>query len=213
MSLNPYNDDDIVSFITLLNEQIREEHRIHVNKESIKVVRKEILDSLQTSPFASYEIRSFEHKNGQAQTIKFSDISVSSNMRAVLVLLGNKDLRKLLAPLMNIERDEIDWKRINYGSLSGGFQSALSWAISLFCDCLPPEDWEWRDPFSSFGVMDRDLQVLAIRALGVRYGFVEVNIKDKPLSPFQNFLKQKEEELINKMNDEEKRKKLKLVDE
>jgi len=94
LSHNPYNDDDIVSFITLLNEQIREEHRIHINKESIKVVRKEILDSLQISPFASYEIRSFEHKDGQAQIIKFSDIVISSNMRAVLVLLREERTQK-----------------------------------------------------------------------------------------------------------------------
>lgn len=213
MSHNPYNDDDIVSFITLLNEQIREEHRIHINKESIKVVRKEILDSLQISPFASYEIRSFEHKDGQAQIIKFSDIVISSNMRAVLVLLGKKELRKLLGPLMNIERDEIDWKRINYGTLSGGFQSALSWAYSLFCDEAPPEDWGWRDPFSSFGVMDRDLQVLAIKGLGVRHGFIEINIKDRPLSPFQDYLLKMEKRLSEEMQDEEKRKKLKLVDE
>lgn len=213
MSLNPYNDDDIVSFITLLNEQIREEHRIHVNKESIKVVRKEILDSLQTSPFASYEIRSFEHKNGQAQVVKFSDISISSNMRAVLVLLGKKDIRKLLGPLMNIERDEIDWNKISYGSLPGGFQSALSWAFSLFCDEVPPQDWGWRDPFSSFGVMDRDLQILALKGLGVRHGFIEVNVKDKPPGPFQKYLMDMEKKLSKEMQDEEKRKRIKLVDE
>jgi len=213
LSNNPYNDDDIVSFISLLNEQIREEHRIHVNKESIKAVRKEILDSLNVSPVATYEIRSFEHKNGKAQKINFSEIIISSNMRAVLVLLGKKELRKLLGPLMNIERDEIDWKKINYGSLPGGFQSALSWGFSLFCDEVPPEDWGWRDPFSSFGVMDRDLQILALKGLGVRQGFLEVDVKDKSPGPIQKYLMEMEKKLSKEMQDEEKRKKIKLVDE
>lgn len=91
-------------------------------------------------------------------------MEASNNRMAVQMICRHKAIGKILEPLLNTERDEIDWKRISYGSLPGRYQAAISWAFSLFCDRVPPTDWSYRDPFESFGVMDRDIQVLALEA-------------------------------------------------
>lgn len=130
-------------------------------------------------------------------------------MQAVQVLCKKQAISKILTPLMYIERDAIDWGLISYHALPGGYQTAISWAFVLFCDRMPPADWEYRDPFDSFSVMDRDLQVFVLEAMAVRHGFVKITIEDVPPSPIHKLLLQKEAEL----NKDLKKKGFKIVDD
>lgn len=134
-------------------------------------------------------------------------MEASSNMRAVQIMCRHKAIGKILDPLLNIERDEIEWKKISYGGLPGGYQAAISWVFAVFCDHAPPEDWNYRDPFDSFGNMDRDIQVLAIEAIAIRHGFISVNLEDKAKGPFHSILEKMEEDLTKS----EKKKNLKIL--
>lgn len=112
----------------------------------------------------------------------------SSNMKAVLVLASHKNLRPILEPALNIERDSIDWDRFGYGGQSGGVQTVLSWAYCLFCDELPPKDWNFRDPFDGFFNLDQDIQVLVLQAMATRHGFMKHTVEDRPKSDFQKMV-------------------------
>lgn len=117
-------------------------------------------------------------------------MSPSVNMQAVLVLCEHKGIEKVFAGKINIERDEIDWNKIAYGSLPGGYQVAVSWAYALFCDEVKNlEEFGYRDPFDGFSTMDRDIQVLVFKAMALRHGFVKLTLEDKPDSPFVKILK------------------------
>lgn len=131
----------------------------------------------------------------------------SSNMKAVLVLASHKNLQPILEPALNIERDSIDWNRFGYGGQSGGVQTVLSWAYCLFCDELPPKDWNYRDPFDGFFSLDRDIQILVLQAMATRHGFVRLTVEDKPKSDFQKMVEGFGEQMVK----EEKRKGFKVV--
>lgn len=131
----------------------------------------------------------------------------SSNMKAVLVLAENKKLHYLVMPALNIERDYIDWNRFGYHGQSHGIQAALSWAYCLFCDEVPPVEWNYRDPFSAFFSMDRDLQESVFKAMAIRHGFLSIKLEDRPKSNFQILV----EEFGEEMEKQERRKGLKVV--
>lgn len=131
----------------------------------------------------------------------------SSNMKAVLVLAQNKNLKPILTPALNIERDSINWESFGYGGQSGGVQTALSWAYCLFCDELPPKDWNYRDPFDGFFSLDREIQILILQAMATRHGFVELTVEDKPKSDFQKMV----EGFGEQMAKDEKRKGFKVI--
>lgn len=109
----------------------------------------------------------------------------SSNMKPVLILAQHKNLRDILVPALNIERDAINWELFGYGGQSGGVQVVLSWVYCLFCDELPPKDWNYRDPFDGFFSLDRDIQVLVLKAMASRHGFLDLTVVDKPKSDFE----------------------------
>jgi hypothetical protein len=132
----------------------------------------------------------------------------SSNMKAVLVLAEHKHLNKLITPALNIERDSINWDYFGYHGQSHGVQAALSWAYCLFCDEVPPVDWNYRDPFGAFFSMDRSLQEVALKAMAIRHGFVSMTLEDRPKSDFEHFV----EKFSEKMAEEERRRGLKIVD-
>lgn len=131
----------------------------------------------------------------------------SSNMKAVLVLASHKNLKPILEPALNIERDSINWERFGYGGQSGGVQTALSWAYCLFCDELPPKDWGYRDPFDGFFSLDRDIQVLVLQAMASRHGFLSLSVEDRPKSNLEKMY----DEMAEKIEKEEKRKGFKVV--
>lgn len=131
----------------------------------------------------------------------------SSNMKAVLVLAQHKNLRPILEPALNIERDSINWELFGYGGQSGGVQTVLSWAYCLFCDELPPKEWNYRDPFDGFFSLDRDIQVLVFKAMSVRHGFLDLSVKDKPKSNIELAL----EQMGQQMSEEERRSRFKVV--
>lgn len=131
----------------------------------------------------------------------------SSNMKAVLVLAQHKNLGLTLKPALNIERDSISWESLGYGGQSGGVQTALSWAYCLFCDELPPKDWNYRDPFDGFGNLDRDIQVLIFQAMAIRQGFVSLTVEDQPKSGIQQMIEKMGEQMVK----DEKRKGFKVI--
>jgi hypothetical protein len=131
----------------------------------------------------------------------------SSNMKAVLVIAQNKNIGPIITPALNIERDSINWEMLRYGGQSGGVQAALSWAYCLFCDELPPKDWNYRDPFEGFFSLDREIQVLILQAMAARHGFINLIVEDRPKSDFQKLV----EDFGKHMADEEKRKGFKVV--
>jgi len=131
----------------------------------------------------------------------------SPNMKAVLVLASHRILRAILEPAINVERDSIKWESFGYGGQSGGVQTALSWAYCLFCDELPPKEWNYRDPFEGFFSLDRDLQVLVLKAMSIRHGFLELTVKDKPKSEIESAL----EQISQQMFEDERRGRLKVV--
>lgn len=131
----------------------------------------------------------------------------SSNMKAVLLLASHKSLKPILEPALNIERDSIKWELFGYGGQSGGVQTVLSWAYCLFCDELPPKDWNYRDPFDGFFSLDRDLQVLVFQAMAIRHGFVSLSVEDRPKSDFQKMV----EGFGDQMAKDEKRKGFKII--
>ncbi len=128
-------------------------------------------------------------------------------MKSVLVLAQHKNLGLILKPALNIERDSINWESLGYGGQSGGVQTALSWAYCLFCDELPPKDWNYRDPFDGFGNLDRDIQVLIFQAMAIRQGFVSLTVEDQPKSGIQQMIEKMGEQMVK----DEKRKGFKVI--
>ncbi len=114
----------------------------------------------------------------------------SDNMKSILVLTKHKNLKNILEPALNVERDKIDWDSFSYHAQSGGVQAVLSWVYCLFCDEVPPQDWNYRDPFNSFFSLDRDIQILILQALSVRHGFLDLSVKDRPKSNLELALEQ-----------------------
>lgn len=61
----------------------------------------------------------------------------SSNMRPVLKICEYAPMGELLSALLNIERDEIKFEKIDYKALSDDLKTALSLVFHSFCDCTP----------------------------------------------------------------------------
>lgn len=133
----------------------------------------------------------------------------SSNMKAVLTLAQHKNLCGILVPALNVERDSINWELFGYGGQSGGVQTVLSWAYCLFCDELPPKDWNYRDPFDGFFSLDRDIQVLIFKAMALRHGFLDLSVVDRPKSDIELAM----DKMTAQFAKEEKRKGFKVVED
>jgi hypothetical protein len=105
-------------------------------------------------------------------------MKASMNMRPVQKICEYGPAGDLLLPLMNIEKDEIDFKKIDYPELSDELKTAMSWIFHLFCDCAPDsETWGYVDPFSNLQKIDFDLKVRIIQAIGERYRIAIPEIK------------------------------------
>ena len=92
---------------------------------------------------------------------------MSNQLRAVLLIAEHPAISHVMLPLIAIAREDIDWRSLNYGVLSGGQKAAVSWLYSIWTDGPVPKGW--RDPFEGFGVMDRKLQLLVLQALATRH--------------------------------------------
>ena len=102
----------------------------------------------------------------------------SINMKPVLKICEYGPAGELLKPLINIERDEIDFKKIDYASISPELKTALSWVYHLFCDSEPDEEtWGYVDPFKELALCNSELRIKIIQALALRYG---IEIKNEP---------------------------------
>jgi hypothetical protein len=106
---------------------------------------------------------------------------MSKQMEALLMLANYRSIKDILMPIVDPEKEEIHWDRLEYGVLSGGQKAAISWAWCIWNDRQTPVenkhddpnycifDGKPRDPFEGFGVMDRELQALIAKALLHRY--------------------------------------------
>lgn len=119
----------------------------------------------------------------------------SSNMKPILILCNHPSLKPIILPTINIERDSIDWERLGYHGQSGGVQTVISWMYCLFCDSLPPKEWNYRDPFDGFFALDREIQILVFEAFAIRHGFIKISLEDRPKSKFQLAIEKELEEL------------------
>jgi hypothetical protein len=106
---------------------------------------------------------------------------MTKQLEAVLMIASHPLLRERLLPRIDLAKERIDWDGAAAG-LSGGEKALLSWAWCLWNDRQIPEVRDgdedrgasleafWRDPFQGFNVMDRELQLLVVRALLHRQG-------------------------------------------
>ena len=114
---------------------------------------------------------------GKGLTKKEFPMTPSGNMRAVLIICENPRIGARVKPYLNIERDTMDWEglmAVNKGA-DGGLKTALSWMYCLWCDNLPPKSFKLRDPFDGFGSLDRDVQLLIIKAMASRYELTKIS--------------------------------------
>lgn len=112
---------------------------------------------------------------------------MTKQLEAILILANDPRLKPILMPIIDQENETIDWERLSYGVLSGGIKAAVSWAFCIWTDGQVPEEDlqdhktpgpisfanDWRDPFEGFGVMDRELQIVVLKALAHRHAVFE----------------------------------------
>lgn len=108
---------------------------------------------------------------------------MTNQMEAILILASDSRLKAILVPIIDQKNEQIHWDRLG-GGHSGGIKAALSWAYCIWTDMQISDDKHgdevvnimdayWRDPFEGFGMMDRTLQVLVLKALAHRHGVFE----------------------------------------
>lgn len=78
-----------------------------------------------------------------------SNAEPSSNMKAVLLLASHKNLKSILEPALNIERDSINWL-VRLPRAKAVVQTVLRGLIAFSSDEVPPKDWTTGDPFEGF---------------------------------------------------------------
>lgn len=89
-------------------------------------------------------------------------------LKAVLeIAQSSPQLRHDLLPIIDQEKQEIHWEKLEYGALSGGVQTAIAWAKALWTDEV---DSNMRGLFDAFGSLDVTVQRAILRAMAVRYG-------------------------------------------
>jgi hypothetical protein len=113
---------------------------------------------------------------------------MTRQMEAILIIASDPRLKAILSPIIDQENEEIHWEKLNYGVLSGGIRTAVSWAFCIWTDGQVPRsayddnqtlpdpmclENGWRDPFEGVGMMDRSLQVLVLKALAHRHEVFE----------------------------------------
>ena len=52
-------------------------------------------------------------------------------MKAILMIADHKAMKDVLKPAIDVERDEVRWEKIDFGVLSGGQRTAISWAYAI----------------------------------------------------------------------------------
>ena len=94
---------------------------------------------------------------------------MTNQLKAVLMIADHSALSGCLKPAINIETETIYWDKINYAALSGGQQTAISWAYSIWTDSQAPAEKGYRDLFDHFGSLDRELQQIILTAFAFRH--------------------------------------------
>lgn len=92
---------------------------------------------------------------------------MDSYLVRILPILEDSIIKDKMAHAVNFEKEEIFFDKINYGVLSGGEKTVISWLYLLWKDEMPPEGW--RSPFESFGNLDTSMQKKILTAMMDRY--------------------------------------------
>lgn len=91
---------------------------------------------------------------------------LSQQMRAVLIVFNaDSNLMKVVRPHIDLERESIDWERINDIPLCKGHRSAIGWAFALWRDEKPKINC-----FDGALSMSSLLKVAVLEALCLRWG-------------------------------------------
>lgn len=123
---------------------------------------------------------------------------MSKQMEALLMIAKHPLMKPIMMPHIRIDTEDADFNAMVRGR-SGGEKAVLAWAWALWKDEQVPASNEGeadfifhkgdggsaRDPFSGFGAMDTELQLLCLTAFAHRWGlkiFGEVP-KDVGLDP------------------------------
>ena len=103
---------------------------------------------------------------------------MTKQMMALLMIAEYPYLRQVLMPSIDIQSEEFHIEKIQYGTLSGGQKTAVSWAWCIWKDCqIPTERGGYglsiesgaRDPISGFGALDKPLQQVILKSLLLRH--------------------------------------------
>jgi hypothetical protein len=92
---------------------------------------------------------------------------MSKAMKAVMMIAEHPAMKDVLKPVLDVERDEIRWEKIEHGVLSGGQRTGLSWAYAIWTDSQIDLSKGMRDPFEGFRSLDRDFQFRIVGALAL----------------------------------------------
>lgn len=103
--------------------------------------------------------------------IDIKEVKDSTGINTGAKIVGLLFEKSALAEVFKVYENhgEVNWSKIRYGSLSGGYQSGVSWAYSILNHKLPTEHG-FRNPITNLGVMDHDLQDKLLRSFALSIG-------------------------------------------
>ena len=93
--------------------------------------------------------------------------TMSRELRAVChINLKHAELERKAFPLINLERESVDWDGIFNEDYGGGHLAALRFAKAIWCDRVTTKG----DPFDHAFAMDLPLRRTVLEALAIRWG-------------------------------------------
>ena len=94
---------------------------------------------------------------------------MSIQMKAVMMIADAPSLKENLGAVIDTVEETIHWDELDYHSLSGGQQTAISWAYLIWTDRQASTELKFRDPFEGFGSLSRELQQVILTAYAFRH--------------------------------------------
>lgn len=112
---------------------------------------------------------------------------LSQQERAILHLLEDSLFAQILRPVCIGRKGspgitDIFFSRLEYGVLSGGEKTAVSWAYAIWRDEVN-QDPDWRDPFDGFGILSLARQKRILEAMAIRH---DMNREISPLEKYDD---------------------------
>ncbi len=104
---------------------------------------------------------------------------MSKQVEAIRMLVCTPLGERILAPVFNPKNETLDFSAINYGALSGGEKTFVSWAWYIWMDKETSRDpvvfkefpdYPMRDGVEGFGVLSPEYQRVLLMAFAYRWG-------------------------------------------